>query len=388
YFAGWENADPLSDVTTDSISADASFQPFYGLTDGTIPKVAQGAIKVDGAADEAYGKGTEHAAMIPIGAFRQADDKKTPGSPNAPTDYTQTTRKTPDENVGKSMGYAAWDGEYIYIMVEVYDGSLTARSSFYVNAVANSYLNDTVEFFYSCEQVAAANGQNQTKVGVTACKVGSAPKKFSMKLGSNINGGRSTWFEEIECATHTYLHNLDDITLGGPETDLPNYRVEIKIPARTEGVAADGCNELTGLKDGADEGSNDPDDYAFTGGEALEAGSFFRISLQVNDLQHDLASLLDGASACHEDQSALAALTEANPNYAGYALFDASGAEVLAEDIRFSAVGRTQYDLKYYITFSLGAAPEDGMTTIYSFDNNGEGLDKDGTIVKEFSKIE
>lgn len=377
YFKGWtlasNSAESNSSVTC--IADNCTFMPTYGATQGTIPLVTD-TISIDGKKDSVY----NNAAYLPLNNQRQAeggaaaeDDPSVVGNLTSQRYKTKTT----------AGAYMVWDGEFLYILVEVSDKTLCGRNTFYINAVPNSFFNDTVELFYTFEQDTASN--NKTKVGLDAQGV----KLYSITRSQGLRSGKSTHFEEIEYAALNALTSegvASGLSVTGyaadGTTDVPSYRVEFKIPAKTEGVpdedagadptygflgSADDYESEEAFKNAITEADKDKTGsrFAFTDGKALKAGDFFRVALQVCDLMVPQDVLANPESGCHED-----------PSKTGKSawLYNAEGTEVYP---KFSAVAQTQYATKYYVMFSLGATDE-ALTTVYSFSADQKFLDANG----------
>ncbi len=403
YFKAWVLADDSSNSDLSCIRDNCTFKPTYGDTQGVVPLV-DSAITVDGVKDPVY----ENGAYLPLNNLRQAEGK--PQLEDNPNFYGSTSAADRYKTATSAGAYLVWDGDYVYFLIEVSDKSLSGRNEFYVMAIENAYLNDAAELFYSFEQTQAFT-RNETKIGMDAAGL----SKYSMSRTKGIGMGRSTHYEEIVAAADCALkydaatakaRGLYSTGYSDAEktVEAPSYRVEIKIPAKTEGVAdkagaeAEGktIDEATGfiggkLEDYANETAynnalKNEANYMFTEGTKLKAGAFFRVVLQVNDLMVDQNTLRDLSSGCHEDKS-INPITDPAYKDDAYAkanyLYNAEGKGVFP---KFSAVAQTQYDTKYYVCFSLGADSQ-SKTTVYSFTADQKFLDKDGKdITPAFDK--
>ena len=385
YFLRWENVNLSSPSTVDCIFGNCAFRAGYGAAQGVIPRVSSD-ITVDGQRDAAYA----HAAYLPLNNKRQAEGTlQLENDPDFYASAERTNRYKTDTTAG---AYLAWDGDYIYALIEVSDTTLTARNAFYIQAVQNSYLKDAVELFYSCEQDASFN-RNYTKVSLDAMGM----KLYSTSRDRGIGGGCSTHFAEIEYAADCAFNHSSHISASrglyatGYDSDgnrAPSYRIEFKIPAKTEGEADmenyPDIDPMTGFIGGTQEDyANDQEyqnalqlesNYKFTDGKVLKAGNLFRVSLQVTDLMVPMEMLADRSSPCHEDSS----INPDNDRLAATTyLYNATGQGVYP---KFSAVAQTQYDLIYYVWFVLGD-DEESLTTVYDFTENQDFLDQNGKII-------
>ncbi|MBQ9736070.1 MAG: InlB B-repeat-containing protein [Clostridia bacterium] len=385
YFKNWIKVSGES--STALIEDECVFKASYGISDGTIGRVAPGTIKVDGIKEPAYATdGTGSGAYLPVNTMQQADHVPWQGYNGTNTDDIENGghRGVPTVDVDASL---VWDGEYIYLFVEVYEKTLVGRSSTYTMMVADAYLNDTVEVWYYFEQKATGTGNNYTRlsVGGVRCYNDLAEQYETLRYASprsyGIGGGRSTHFDETLVAVRSALDTYDDPTFDGvfdPEGKTkPSYHVEIAFPAYTEGKADTsvwGIDTATGRKPGTPVSSNFPEGYAFTSGQKLVAGDFVRFNIQINDLlfsQFDISGLPGSKFAdCPggvvgeryylfyvDDQGNL--LTDPDTG---------KPIEVQGSDDAmfgsFSAVGHTQMDTNYYIMFTLGDT-EQAQTKIW-----------------------
>lgn len=360
YFKAWV-VDGEYDSTTSCIRDDSTFKATVGATDGTIGKVAAGSITVDGIKDPAY---MTSGAYLPLNTTLQADRSKTRAEATVDADT-----------------YLVWDGEFIYMLLEVSDKTLVGRGDAYVKGGVDAYLNDTVEIWYNFEQDTTQT-QNQTRVGIDAMGYSKYALPRSVYGGNvtGIGGGRSTHYDDIVFAVRNnvrgdqgtdlsrtgYVGNATWTEGTGAEPEyMASYIMEIKFPAWTEGAAdtSKGADPKTGLLPGKSEDSNNIDDYAFTPGTKLLSGDFVRFNVQINDLMIAQKDMTGAAGTWFWD---CAPQTEVN-KWAGYAtatqsqlrtmLYATDGAGNITgmadtSDL-FSASGATQRQLQYYVMFSL-----------------------------------
>ena len=399
YFKNWVLATETSNSDIGCIRDNCTFKPTYGDTQGVVPLVNKGAVTVDGERDAAY----DNAAFLPLNPLKQADTEAE-ALDDDPNHLGSTTSGERYKTKTTAKAYMVWDGDFVYFLIEVSDKTVSGRNEFYVKAIENAYLNDAIELFYTFEQT-QASAKNNTKVGMDAAGLA----KYSISRTKGIGGGRSTHYEEIQAAADCALMYAESAanarglyTSGYSDAEktieAPSYRVELAIPAKTEGVAdkagaeAAGktIDEATGFVGGtAEDYGNDQayqnalkneSNYMFTEGTKLKAGAFFRVSLQINDLMVSQTDLSDPTSGCHEDTSkdpvndpALKGDKYASLSY----LYNAAGQGVYP---KFAAIAQTQYQTKWYVCFSLGA-DSNSLTTVYSFGANREFLDKDGNDI-------
>lgn len=399
YFKNWVLASETSNSDIGCIRDDCTFKPTYGDTQGVVPLVDKGAVTVDGARDAAY----DNAAFLPLNPHKQADTEAE-ALDDDPNHFGSTTSGERYKTKTTAKAYMVWDGDFVYFLIEVSDKTVSGRNEFYVKAIENAYLNDAVELFYTFEQTQASS-RNNTKVGMDAAGLA----KYSVSRTRGIGGGRSTHYAEIQAEAQCALMYSEDVAIANglyrsgysdaaKTVEAPSYRVEIAIPAKTEGVAdkagaeADGLtiDEATGFTGGTaedytndfayQEALKDEKNYMFTEGTKLKAGAFFRVALQINDLMVDQTTLSDLNSGCHEDNTKDPVNDPAlkGDRYAALSyLFNAAGVGVYP---KFAAIAQTQYVTKYYVCFSLGA-DSNSLTTVYSFGPNREFLDKDGNDI-------
>ena len=407
YFKAWQLVEDDSDSSLNCIRENCSFLAVFGTTDGTIGKVAAGSIQLDGKRDDAY---NTSGAYLPINVKRQADQEGTNAydiaTPNPATGNTGS-RGVPTVDVDT---WIVWDGDFIYLCIEVADKSLVGRNELYVKGGVDAYLNDAVELWYTFEQDANL-AKNETRVGLDA--MGTATYALGRNLG--IGGGRSTHYDDIKFAVRTALTHTDpeldddlsrtgyvggatftdkDAQDGKTEPEyLASYIVEFKIPAWTEGVAADivGIDQKTGRLPGAAEDSNNPDDYKFTTGTQLLPGDFVRFSLQVNDLMISQSEMTGAVGTYFWDCPPTAKVTSDWPQYDPAKhktmLFATDGAGKITGQAdtygRFSAAGNAQRLVDAYVMFSLnseaGASTNIWGMTTQGANNEYVFLKKDGT---------
>lgn len=361
YFYDGITAADDTGIQTGMITGDCKFKITYRVADGTVPLVEKGTIQVDGLEDDAY----KNAVLLPVDIHRQADNAS-----------DRKDAQITDKTVGKIV----WDGEYVYVLVSVNDPTLIQRGEYYLTQVANGWVNDAAELFYSFEKNDMRE-RSETKLGVSPTAA-EGMQKYAVSLTSGIMGGRSTHFEEVKIGVkHAYQTGADlDTTLDkSAKEGKYSYRVEIALPARTEGKAGAGADPATGLKKDAPAGSTDPKNYSFTEGEQLVAGDCIRFLLQINDLQYNLSSP-DCEVREFTAEDAEAGLKP------GFAYFLNKADNTTVSSIPFCASGHNQYELKYYLNFVLNDKDE-GETVVYGYNEQNNGVGKDGkTVVRDYSK--
>ncbi len=403
YFKEWKfvsnSEEGKENSTTSCVYGACSFQAVMGATDGTIGLVAKDSVVLDGKKDAAYGVKNPEAGEIGA-AYLALNNKKT--SSDAYTVEEPYINSKGEEKFGsyalpsvvKADTWMLWDGSSIYLLIEVYDTTLTCRSDAYVSKGLDSYFNDGIELWYCFEQDATLE-TNVTRVGLAAAGdniqgVAAGQAKYALPRSEHngkqtgIGGGRSTHFDDIKYAVRNYIYDEDadrDLTgLDAAGVEAPSYTIELKIPARTEGKADEtkalypNGEKLTGidLEDfrmtgrlyGKQVESNNIDDYAFTPGDDLMVGDYVRFCLQINDLRisrdelnsgnyfdspKDLAELQGTDEGCD--------MTEAEYKKSNIALYELgeNGKWVNAKTSgKFTAAGSTQHKLSMYLMFSLG----------------------------------
>ncbi len=389
YFKMWQLVEEDVDSSINCIRDDCSFVAVFGSTDGIIGKVAKNTIILDGKRDEAY---NTSGAYLPVNLKRQAD-QETAGSYDVNTVNPNTgstgTRGVPTVDVDT---WIVWDGDYIYLCIEVSDKSLVGRNQLYVKGGIDAYLNDAVELWYSFEQDATLT-KNETRVGLDA--MGTATYALGRSLG--IGGGRSTHYDEIKYHVRNnllgdtgsdlsrtgYVGNAEwKSSADGEEPEyLASYIMELKIPAWTEGAAdisIPGIDTKTGRLPGKAEDSNKKEDYAFTSGMKLQAGDFVRFNIQVHDLMISQSEMTGAVGTYFWDCPPIAKVLDDWPRYDPFKhktmLFATDGNGTITGQAdtygRFSAAGNTQRDVEQYVMFTLGDTGE-AETKIWSMGTTG-----------------
>ncbi len=393
YHSGWTNVTTGSTSTIEKIVDQCVLKASYSEANAIVPMISKNTITVDGVigANEPYYQG----AYLPINNLREVssgNDMRNLDPEDVMTSLGQTyneyyatirSQMKGSETLYRcwsdATGWAwlLWDGDYVYLMAEISDTSLIGRSPWFLGAVANAYMNDNIELWYSFEQ--------DYDQEFTAKKIAAEPftaQKYKIDRTKSSAPGQT----EPAIANNAYSTHYSDIKLGasiiagddGYAEDgsrTPTYRVEMKIPARTEGVAdvanhpnvdpVTGYNGPSKLEAGGDKQYADAlkqeSNYAFTDGKALKVGNYIRLSLQLNDLmiKGGMATLGDPNSACHENDTLA---QEKKETFAGgneYWLFtkNAEGEEV--EVLPWlSPKGQTQYDTTAHLVFTLGGDSE------------------------------
>ena len=394
FLSGWELVSEGVESTAAKIVDECTFKALYAESDGVVPLVAKGAITMDGRRDDVYLTG----AYLPLDYQHSVIDhntfktKQEQIAANGRTwndyneDYAFVRKEGGSETkyyVGSDTngwGWMLWDGDYIYLLVEVADTTLCGRSTYFVNNVANAYLNDTMELWYSLEQEPT---QSITPLKIAVAAVAGTKYKVDRTTSFNNAAGKvgntfyASRYSEIEVKATNAVSNPDDDTLSATgyanaekTVYKPSYRIEIKIPAWTEGVAdvenhptinvetaydgparddfAEGETGDKAYQDALKDDSN----YYFTPGTKLVAGNFIRMTLQINDLLVSQTMLNDQNSNCHDDQAKASVDISKSGNK--WLLYNANGDEVWPW---FSPKGRGQQYLEDHLTYSLG---EDG----------------------------
>lgn len=427
-FKQWKNANSEDRTTLENVRGDAEFVAVFSKIDSVIPMVAKNTITVDGKKDPAYLSG----AYLPINEERHADraevtytakdaQEARPKKRNEPSPLrpeTPTSWITAD-------AWLVWDGDYIYAMIEVADKSLTYRNPKYVQLTANAWLNDNVECYFNFEQ-GSDSEKNRKKLGLDA---------LSQKLFANsiaVYGDNSTHYAEMEGAARSALgyyenggkkdydvtdgltndkaalESTDNVGVQYAETlnaaKNYSYRIELKLPAWTEGVpdkenypmVDDNGRLPTGhiiddLPDSELNGTKVPklidkndasqvlmEYYRFTSGEKLKVGSFVRFALQINDLMVSQAELKDPNSGFYEGKA-----EDIKP---GDLLYTTVGAPIYPP---FVPCGHTQYDLSGYVTYSLGGEGDAAKWEVYELKGSeikAEMHDAEGNVIVQGSE--
>ena len=420
YFKEWQfaanNEEGKRDSNVNCIYGSCTFKAVMGATDGTIGKVASNAIKLDAKKDAAY---ATSGAYLAHNTAKMANDAKTVadgGTYMVPTVKADT--------------WMVWDGDYIYLLIEVFDKSLTCRSDAYVKSGADAWCNDTVELWYNFEQDATLT-KNSTRVGLGA--MGDIETKGDAKYAlprsvyngaeTGIGGGRSTHYDDIEYAVRNYVilagtgDDMSDLSTDGQAK--PSYIIEFKIPAWTEGEADlnyaykdwDGAKKekltgtdlesfkKTGRLYGVDASVDNINSYRFTPGTQLQSGDFVYFCLQINDLKISIDDLnfqakkyLDTPTLAEAKEfvEALGYVWDETTTLDSKIMlyeFDKTTGKLKGASTtdRFSATGSTQYNLTMYLMFSL-SGDENADTKVYGFradltDTKKQVmLDKDGKV--------
>ena len=389
------------DSKVDCIYGNCTFKAVMGAADGVIGMVEAGAIKLDGKRDDLY---NTKGAYIAHAIEGSADGSK--------FESDGGKRFDPDSKVDT---YAVWDGDYVYLIVEVWDKHLTRRSDAYLATGLDAWCNDAVELWYTFEQDLTIT-KNETRVGFGSTGDNLAEgvsAKFALGRDKGIFGGRSTHYEGIEMAVRNTIMGArgNDLDIDGKTA--PSYIMEIKLPAYTEGEAdmtkavdAEGKPlEGTALEDfkktgrlpGVDPENNAIENYAFTEGEKLVAGDMIRLSVQVDDLKFSVDRLkgyLD-TPTLEEAQKLDPTLTALPSSVTKLYELDATGKLVgVSHNYNFTATGATQRDVSLYLWFVLGdenATPEwkvcgwkKNLTTY----TKPIMLDKDGNVYTRAQVVE
>ena len=426
YFKDWKfvsnDEAGKTNSTVNCIYGDCTFKAVMCAPDGTIGKVAEGSITLDAKKDPAY---ETSGAYLAHNNVKTVNDNKTVASGGA---YAN-----PDI---KADTWMVWDGNYIYLLIEVYDNSLTFRSETYIKSGVDAWCNDAVELWYCFEQDATPT-QNNTRVGLSA--LGDVetkgdgkyalprsyyPYKNSDDKTTGIGGGRSTHYDEIEYAVRNAYYDALENDLAADGKDKPSYIIEFKIPAYTEGEAdldwaykdwktklngGTPTQRLTGadLEDfkrtgrlyGVDKTNDNINNYRFTSGTQLQAGNFVYFCLQINDLKISVEDLNPQAKKYLETPTLAQAKAfvaekngtwdddfEFNSNIMLYEIDPMTGKLVQASTVnRFCATGSTQTVIENYLVFSL-SGNEEASTKVHGFKFNFADpteqimLDEDGNI--------
>jgi len=369
YFKAWALYSEDSESSLACIRDDCEFIAVVGRTDGVIGKVAAGSITVDGIKEDAY---MTSGAYLPVNTTLQADRGTTRAEATVDADT-----------------WLVWDGDFIYMLMEVSDKSLVGRADAYVKGGIDAYLNDAVEIWYSFEQDGTLTN-NETRVGLDA--MGTAkyalPRSSFKGVITGIGGGRSTHYEDIQYAVRNYLLGATGSDLSrtgyvgnvawdgtGAEPEYQaSYIIEFAFPAWTEGAAdtTKGADPKTGLLPGRSVESNNIEDYAFTSGDKLVAGDFVRFNLGINDLMISQREMTGAPGTyfwdCPPEGIAYGwpGAEWARHNSMLYATDGAGNIVGMANTTGlFSASGNTQRELQYYVMFSLSDTSE-AQTKVWS----------------------
>ncbi len=405
-FRGWEKADPAQESSLSCMLDDASFVARVGKINSVIPMVEKNTITVDGKKDIAYLSGT----YLPINEERHAD--RAEGSFNSAN--AQAARPATRNDVIPGTGersswitadaWLLWDGDYVYVLIEVSDKTLTYRNPRYVQTMANAWLNDCIELYFDFEQDLSTT-VNRKKVGMDALGqrlFSNSPTSIAMRpthYGEITGAARSALgyydgsvkraYDTSDCLVgdKNLLLTTDNVgvqyaqTLN--DTKHYSYRVEFAIPAKTEGVPdvanyhVDANGRLLSAPQLTSGDSMladmvDPDYYRFTDGEKLKVGSFVRFSASVHDLMVTPDRLQDRNSGFYDDPATGATF-----------LYSASNSQVYPP---FVPCGNTQTQLSGYVTFALGSSNDAARWEVYELKGNGvNGVMKDengNTIVQ------
>ncbi|MBO7170659.1 MAG: hypothetical protein J6W28_05725 [Clostridia bacterium] len=406
-FKSWVNSDKDDRTTIDCARSNASFVAEFAKINSVNPMVEQNTNKIDGKKDDAYLSG----AYLPINEERHADRKES--TYTSAVDFRPTVHNGPIPGTDGEMSswttsdaWLLWDGDYIYMLVEVSDKTLTYRNPKYVQLNVNAWLNDNIECYFNFEQ-ASTSDSNHKKLGLDAM----SQKIFANSIAEY--GKNSTHYEEMagaaRCAYGYYengkkqaydetdgltadaalLKATDDVGVQYAETlnAAKNYayRIELRFAAKTEGVPdkanfpVDDNGRLPEgylLEDGELEGTTVPaltdkedpkqvnmEYYRFTEGEKLQVGSFVRFSLQINDLMVSIEQLMDPTSGYYEgDPNNDEQMRKAN-------LYKADGVTDFYPP--FVPSGNTQYQLSGYVAFSLGDKNSAAKWEVYELKGSG-----------------
>ena len=426
-FKQWKNADKDNSTTLENVRSNADFVAEFAKIDSVIPMVAKNTITVDGKKDPAYLSG----AYLPVNEERHADRaESTFSSADAQAARPQNQGDLiPNTEIASSWtttdAWLVWDGDYIYVMIEVADKTLTYRNPKYVQLNANAWLNDNIECYFNFEQ-ASTSEKNKKKLGMDAL----GQKLFANSIA--VYGSNSTHYAEMEGAARSalgyfkngaqigydttdnltndkaLLESTDDVRVQYAETlndqKYYSHRIELKLPAWTEGVPdtenypVDENGRLpagTLLEEGVMAGTEVPeltnpndasqvlmDYYRFTSGEKLQVGSFVRFVLQINDLMVSLEDMLDPTSGYYEgDPSEM----QVGDTF----LYKIAGDRTSMFYPPFVPSGHTQYDLSGYVAFSLGGEGDAAKWEVYELTGkeiDGQMRDKDGNVIVQGSE--
>ena len=161
-------------------------------------------------------------------------------------------------NAASAKFYAVWDGEFIYIAIEVTDTTEHARSANYT-AQPNPWVNDNLELYYSFGGDAVPDVSNVSETYPTYKTV---VRDSIGGVGGHtaIKSQKSHYFNDIVC-------NVTDRDETGDNT----YIIEYKLPAKSE--------TWSGTPGAAGAAA-----FATAAGSNLVAGDFIYLAYQLNDL--------------------------------------------------------------------------------------------------------
>ena len=225
-FKGWVNADSEDATTLDCAKSNASFVAQFAKIDSVIPMVNKNVVTIDGIKEDAW----KNAAYLPINAERHADREV--GT------YEQQIKDRPKKDGDEVKGiktswitadaWLLWDGDYVYMLVEVSDKTLSYRNTMYINLNYNAWLNDNVEAYFNFEQNASA-ATNKKKLGIDALGY----KLFANSIA--VYGDNSTHYADMQGAARSALgyYKNGAITKVDASEGLTNDKGELE---RTDDV--------------------------------------------------------------------------------------------------------------------------------------------------------
>ncbi len=215
----------------------------------------------------------------------------------SPEEYCLFTKISGNSSTGSFGAYATvyylWDGDYVYVCIEVKDSSYYSRNNDYVTQ-PDPWKNDCIEFYYSIGGYtqpvtnssktiypfysafttdAQGRGEWDTAFAVPAIPAGKELTFANAAHISAVPAQRSAYFEDILCAT-----TKTNVNVGEAYT----YTNEMALPAKTETLR----NGEFGEWIGNELIFKKPD-------KALTVGEFGYFCIQVNDLSdlpYDLGS--------------------------------------------------------------------------------------------------
>ena len=265
--AGKDNVANENEITHSSIIfirdlSDAKYQV----------KKAEG-IEIDGAIDEAY----MHTASI-SSAYQAPYTGENPAAIVNPYEYIGMTKISNIGNIPVPADTSVtlrvlWGEEevagattpYLYVIIDVTDTTNFARTAKYT-AYRNAWINDSVEFTYKL------GGYNVPVIGDTD------PDTYPVYSTVLVDGREKA---ATDAGNHTAVFAQQSVffndIVSATARKTNGYIVELKIPAKSE--------SYTGLYGG--------EDFTKVAGDALEAGEFVFLCLQLNDL----TGLPDGKTA-------------------------------------------------------------------------------------------